>query len=123
MKALARGFVWWPMLDKDILEITRACTACIQTKKNPFKIPLIPWAWPTMPWHRIHADFLGPIDTKMILLIIDSHSKCPEAYIMKTIGEEETLQVFDDLFSRCGFPLHLVTDNFKSFVGSSCNKT
>lgn len=117
MKALARGFVWWPSLDNDLEEITRSCLICLKTKKNPVKIPLTPWAWPTTPWHRVHADFLGPLNTKMILLVIDSHSKWPEAFIMTNMTESETIRVFKELFSRYGYPSHLITDNFQTFVG------
>ena len=37
MKALARGFVWWPSLDSDLEEITRSCLICLQTKKIQLK--------------------------------------------------------------------------------------
>lgn len=53
----------------------------------------------------------------MILLIIDGHSKWPEAFIMQSMTENETVQVFKELFSRFGYPAHVVTDNFQSFVG------
>lgn len=122
MKALARSFVWWPSLDSDLEEVTRSCLRCLETKKMPIKIPLTPWAWPTTPWHRVHADFLGPIAGKMVLLMIDSHSKWPEAFIMSSMGEEATVATFQEVFTRYGFPAHLVTDNFKTFVGQACQR-
>ena len=63
----------------------------LTNKKNPVKIPLTSWAWPTMPWHRVHADFLGPINNKMLLLLIDSHTKWPEAFIMSNMTETQTI--------------------------------
>lgn len=33
-----------------------------------------------------------------------------------------TIATFDDLFSRFGFPVHLVTDNYSTFVGQSFQK-
>lgn len=57
MKALARAYVWWPHMDKEIEEITKDCKQCLQTRKNPPKVPLTPWPWPLVPWHRLHADF------------------------------------------------------------------
>lgn len=91
-------------------------------KKKPAKIPLTPWSWPTMPWHRVHADFLGPIDNKIVLLIIDSHSKWPEAFVMPSMSEKATTSVFKYVFSRFGFPAHLVTDNYSTFVGENFQK-
>lgn len=34
MKALARGFVWWPLLDNNLEEITRSCVHCLQKKNS-----------------------------------------------------------------------------------------
>lgn len=116
MKALARSFVWWPKIDEDIEKITRKCKSCLEERKNPPKIPLTPWVWPTMPWHRIHADFLGPMRGKMVLVIVDSHSKWPEAVVMRSMNEGDTILAFEELFSRYGYPAHLVTDNFATFT-------
>ena len=34
MKARAKGFVWWPCLDKDIRGTVRACQACQDTRQT-----------------------------------------------------------------------------------------
>lgn len=122
MKALARSFVWWPSIDQDLEKTTRSCIQCLETKKKPVKVPLSPWSWPTMPWHRVHADFLGPIEGKVVLLMIDSHSKWPEAFIMPNMSENATIAVFKEVFTRFGYPAHLVTDNYSTFVGEKFQK-
>ena len=99
MKALAREFVWWPSLDSDLEELTRSCDKFLESKKMPVKIPLTPWSWPIMPWHRVHADFLGPLANKYILLLYDSHSKWPEAFIMPNMGEDATIATFQEIFT------------------------
>lgn len=119
MKALARSFVWWPGLDREIEEITLKCLPCLEARKNPPKIPLTPWVWPTTPWHRIHADFLGPILDQTVLVILDSHSKWPEAFVMKNMSEIATITVFEEIFTRFGLPAHLVSDNFATFTGNA----
>ena len=35
MKALARGYVWWPCLDADIEDYVKGCHACINTYQAP----------------------------------------------------------------------------------------
>lgn len=122
MKAMARSFVWWPNIDKQIESITKNCLKCLENNKNPPKIPLTPWSWPLTLWHRVHADFLGPLEGKMILLLIDSHSKWSEAYVMQNINEMSTIAVFEDIFARFGYPVHLVTDNFATFKGEAFKK-
>ncbi|XP_033231637.1 uncharacterized protein K02A2.6-like [Belonocnema kinseyi] len=92
MKSLARSFVWWPNIDVDIEKLVKACDSCLQTRKIPPKIPLTPWQWPITPWHRLHADFLGPFLGKIILLMIDSHTKWPEAFIVPNMEENTTIE-------------------------------
>ena len=40
MKALARGYVWWPGLDKQIEACVRECQACWLSRKEPPPTPL-----------------------------------------------------------------------------------
>ena len=52
MKSLARGYLWWPGMDKAIEERVRGCTACQSTRKDPPVAPLHSWSWPETPWSR-----------------------------------------------------------------------
>nr|XP_012218140.1 PREDICTED: uncharacterized protein K02A2.6-like [Linepithema humile] len=45
-KAIARSYVWWPALDKDIEEMIGNCAACVQTRKEPRKAEPS-WSTPT----------------------------------------------------------------------------
>ncbi|XP_046604994.1 uncharacterized protein K02A2.6-like [Neodiprion virginianus] len=101
------------------LDWKAACRVCLETRKSPPKIALTPWAWPTTPWHRIHADFLGPFNGKTVLVIVDSHSKWPEAIIMQSMSESHTIKAFEEVFARHGYPAHLITDNYSTFVGKA----
>ena len=75
MKTLARMYVWWFNMDKDIDQLVQKCEECQQVKPAPPKAPLHPWQWPSRPWSRIHVDFAGPMQGKTFLLVIDSYSK------------------------------------------------
>ena len=81
MEELARSHVWWPGLNKDIEMCVRACESCQGTRNVPTKAPLHPWAWPTNPWERVHIDFAGPVQGK---IVTDAHSKWPEVQIMSS---------------------------------------
>ena len=72
MKALARVFVWWINMDNDIEKMVKQCSQCQQVRPTP---PLHPWQWPVRPWTRLHIDFAGPVQGKMLLVVVDSHSK------------------------------------------------
>ena len=82
MKRLARGYVWWPGLDRDIEDQVKQCTKCKQAQKMPVAAPLHPWEWPDRPWAQLHTDYAGPIQGKMYLVIVDAHSKWSEVHAM-----------------------------------------
>ena len=60
IKSLARAYIWWPKMDKDIKDLAKSCSMCQQTSAHPAKAPLHPWEWPAQPWSRLHMDFAGP---------------------------------------------------------------
>ena len=60
MKSLARSYVWWPHMDKDLEEKVKSCDVCQQHQHKSQPAPLHPWEWPKRPWTRLHADYAGP---------------------------------------------------------------
>eukprot|EP00731_Ephydatia_muelleri_P020855 Em0013g582a len=119
MKSLARSTVWWPGLDTEIENITRACRGCQEAKQDPKLTPLHPWELPEGPWKRIHIDFAGPVEGKMLLVAIDAYSKWPEVVVMGDTSAESTVEEVRALFARWGIPSQVVTDNGPQFT-SQC---
>ena len=74
MKAIARSYMWWPGLDRDLEDLAKACVECKSTKKAPPTAPLQPWSWPSRPWQRVHLDFAGPFQGAMFLIAVDAYS-------------------------------------------------
>ena len=60
MKALARSYIWWPGIDKEIEETAKTCSGCQPMQAEPITAPVNPWKWSSPPWQRIHTDFAGP---------------------------------------------------------------
>ncbi len=50
MKAIARSYVWWSGLDKDIENQAKACLSCQEQASKPAVAPLNPWVRPNSPW-------------------------------------------------------------------------
>ena len=116
MKSLARSYVWWPGLDKDIEDLAKSCLACQSHKHAPAVAPLHPWTWPTSPWNRIHIDFAGPFQGKMFLIVVDAHSKWPEVFEMSSTTVPATIATLRRIFSSYGLPQQLVSDNGPQFT-------
>ena len=73
MKSLARMYVWWPGMDRDIKRMVQECGNCQAVQSMPPLAPLHPWKWSTRPWSRLHLDFAGPFLGKMFLVLV----RCP----------------------------------------------
>ena len=111
MKALARSYLWWPGLGKDLESYVQKCEACQVVRNAPAPAPLHPWLWPSKPWQRIHVDFAGPVEGKMFLLVVDAHSKWPEIIEMNSTTSTQTITEIRRLFAAHGLPTQLVSDN------------
>ena len=116
MKALARSYLWWPGLDRELEELAKACTQCQKEQSSPAVAPLHPWSWPTRPWARVHLDFAGQFQGRMFLVAVDAHSKWPEVVEMSTTTATQTVAVLRKMFAANGLPEQLVSDNGPQFV-------
>ncbi|EFO97163.1 hypothetical protein CRE_03461 [Caenorhabditis remanei] len=115
MKKLARSYVYWPAMDKDIENLVKCCDPCAGAAKNPVKDVLHSWPCSTKPWNRVHADYCGPLQGIYYLVIVDSYSKWPEVYATKSITTSATIHIFRQVFAQFGNPEILVTDNGSQF--------
>ncbi|KFD46168.1 hypothetical protein M513_12942, partial [Trichuris suis] len=78
MVSAARQYCWWPGMDKEISDWVASCSQCAGALKSPARAPLHPWNVAGGPWKRVHADFAGPVNGLMFLILVDSLSKWPE---------------------------------------------
>ena len=56
MKGLARLYVRWPGIDRQIEQVVRDCAGCQLNRQAPRIASLHSWAWPTRPRERIYID-------------------------------------------------------------------
>ena len=127
MKTLARSYVYWPGIDKDIEETVRRCAKCASVLKFPTKTTLASWPTPTEPWERIHVDYAGPFEGTNFLVIVDAFSKWPEIFPTDRTTTSATISLLRQTFARNGTPEVLVSDNgtqftsteFKDFCGEN----
>ncbi|XP_023247151.1 uncharacterized protein K02A2.6-like [Copidosoma floridanum] len=104
MKALARSYIRWPGMDVEIEKITKPCEAYLKYNDSPPKSKLHVWDWPDAPNVCLHADFLGPLDRKMYLIVVDIHSKWVDVKLMHDITLKSTIYAFREYFADWGLP-------------------
>ena len=49
IKALASSYVWWPEMNQQLEELTKACRGCQQNQNMPSKVSLHPWGGLLLP--------------------------------------------------------------------------
>lgn len=117
-KALARSYVYWPKMDKDIEIMINSCEPCQLLQASPEKSSLIPWTPTTSAWKRIHIDFAGPINGFQLFIIIDSYSKWVEVFKTKDTTSSFVVNKLREVFCRFGIVDILVSDNGRQFTSA-----
>ena len=118
MKGLARSFVWWPGINQDLEEKVKACNECQRMRHSPAQAPLHPWEFPRRPWERLHADFAGPFQGKMFLIVVDAYSKWLEVKALTAATSTTTIEHLHSIFATHGLPKAFVIDNGTQFTSS-----
>ena len=116
MKSVARSFMRWPGLDKDIENISKSCESCMEVSNDPSATTSHSWLPTSRPYQRVHVDYAGPIGGCMLFVVVDSFSKWPEVVVTKSMTTENTIDMLRSLFARWGVPAELVSDNGPQFT-------
>ena len=80
--------------------------------------PLQAWIFTERPWSRLHIYYCGPISGKMLLVIIDSHSKWLEVHIASMATSKITIEHLGITFSTHCIPDTIVSDNASCFTSN-----
>lgn len=116
MKALARSYVYWPNIDKDITDFVNNCSRCASAAKAPVKATLSSWPKASTVWSRVHIDFAGEFQGLHYFVVVDSFSKWPEIFIMPNTTALCAISKLRELNSRFGNMDILVSDNGSQFI-------
>lgn len=118
MKAVARSYVWWPAIDRDIERTAAECIQCQQSRRDDARTLLPNWEHPSRPWQTLHLDFAGPLEGRMFLVIVDAYTKWLEVRCVPNATSATVILELRRLFATFGIPEKLVTDNGTAFVSA-----
>ncbi|XP_063385411.1 uncharacterized protein K02A2.6-like [Cydia fagiglandana] len=121
-KAMARSYVWWPGMDEAIEARCRACDACAAVAPAPPASAPVPWHWPSRAYERVHIDFLGPLDGRTYMVLIDARSKWIEVSCMTRTTADSVISKLLESWSRWGIPKQIVSDNGPPFSSKQFNE-
>ncbi|XP_062532994.1 uncharacterized protein K02A2.6-like [Bombyx mori] len=64
----------------------------------------VPVGIPPQPFYRVHLDFLGPLNGRMYLVLVDAYSKWLEVYEMASTTTSAVIERMYEYMSRYGLP-------------------
>lgn len=118
MKGPTRGYVLWPQMGSVIEMKVKMFTECLENQRASDKAPVHPWEIPNRPWSSVHV---GPIEGKMITVLVDPSTKWIEAEIVNgcTCTSHITIERPRHVFTTQGLPDIVVLDNTTCFMGQT----
>jgi hypothetical protein len=115
-KSRLREKVWWPSMAKHVEEMIKRCHPCqlnvVSSKLEPFGTPMKG----EKPWSDVAVDLLDIPETNThLLVLIDSHSKWPEAIPLTNTTAPDVVRALQGIFITHGLPTSLRSDNGPPF--------
>ena len=90
-KQLARDYIFWPGMNKQVENKVSRCTICQSFRNKPDAEPLISHDIPVIPYTKLGIDFFQ-VQDRHFILFIDYHSKYPEIVELKHATSTETIK-------------------------------
>ncbi|XP_058456329.1 uncharacterized protein K02A2.6-like [Malaya genurostris] len=119
MKRRLRDRVWWPNMDRQVVDFVSACEGCRLVGLPSHPEPMQRRPLPCKPWIDVALDFLGPLPTgDYLLVLIDYYSRYKEIEIMPRITARDTIHRLGRIFTRLGYPVTITLDNARQFISA-----
>ena len=108
-----------PFSTTDVKRVVASCKTCAEVKPVFFCQESGVLIKSTEPLERISIDFKGPLPSssvnKYLLLVVDEYSRFPFASPCKDMTTWTVTQCLDQIFTLCGTPSFVHSDNAPSF--------
>ena len=128
MVEIIRPHFYWPSISRDCMLHIQQCQTCQKyDKTRPVQSPMQKREPATTPFENIAIDLVGPFPTavggfKYLLTMIDLATRWPEAIPLRTTTAKVITTSLMSVFTRCGFPARLTSDNGPQFKGEFFRK-
>lgn len=114
MKLLAKSYIWWPNINRDIEIQAKSCVACQLNQTTPSPVKLTKWKETSRFFERIHIDFFQ-FEQRKFLILIDTHTRWMDIKIMSNTTAAKVAATLRNIFAYFGLPEMLVADNGPPF--------
>ena len=115
-RQLARSYVWWAGIDRDVENKVNSCSSCIEERREPNAPAMGRWEFAERPWKRLHIDHAGPFLGRYWFLWIDANTKFAGVHRVSSTDTARVIQKLREVFAYFGLPDQIVSDNGPAFV-------
>ena len=98
-KQLARSYVWWPGIDRDVANKVNSCSSCIKERREPNAPAMGRWEFAERPWKRLHIDHAGPFLGRYWFLWIEANTKFAGVHRVSSTNAAGVIQKLRDVFA------------------------
>ena len=109
-----------PFLTDEVRKVCASCKTCAELKPQFYSYDDKTLIKATKPFERINIDFKGPLVSntrnRYMLVIIDEFSRFPFCFACPDMLTSTVIKCLDQLFSLCGMPNYIHSDQGKSFM-------
>ena len=124
VKERIRLSFWWSKLSIDAADYCISCTSCQQRMRKVAsdRVPISPIPRAELPFQHITMDCIGHSDPpsskghKYCLCIVDSCTRWPAMYPLKSLDAREMCDAIIYLFMHTGIATVITSDNGSNFV-------
>ena len=107
MTAEGCSLMLWSGIGHDIERRVKTCDTCMRSRPIPTEASLPPWSLPDRPWFRLHINYAAKIMGRMILVVIDAHSKWIDVHFTSGATSAITSGKLQQSFSTHGITMSL----------------
>ena len=128
MREQIRRYFYWPSITADSIRHIKGCLVFQRKgKTNPRPMQMQPRDFATVSSERVAVDTVGPFPVskgrfRFLLIYLEITTRWPEAIPLRKTTTRIVVEQLMLVFSRCGFPMTLITDNGPQFVAASFQK-
>ncbi|XP_058816278.1 uncharacterized protein K02A2.6-like [Topomyia yanbarensis] len=95
MRRYLREKVWWPYMDRDIVEKIQECAGCASVSSQGPPEPMHRKEMPERAWQDIAIDFFSAKECATFLVVVDYFSRFIKVIEMKTTTAAKTIEALE----------------------------
>lgn len=115
MRRNLREKVWWPCMDRDVIEKIEECAGCAAVRSQMPPEPMFRKEMPDRAWQQIAIDFFSAKECATFLVVIDYYSRFLQVVEMKSTTATKTVDALEAIFLDHTYPECIRSDNGPPF--------